>query len=53
MFFTLAVSARTPEGCAALTERALAVDPSLIRLSVGIEGPDDLVADLLGALDRA
>ena len=31
----------------------LAVDPALIRLSVGIEGVDDLIADLAGALDRA
>ena len=31
----------------------LAVDPALIRLSVGIEDPDDLVADLAQALDRA
>jgi Asparagine synthase len=30
VFFTLAVSAATPEGCAALTERALAVDPSVM-----------------------
>lgn len=30
MFFTLAVSAVTPEGCAALTGRALAVDPSVM-----------------------
>ena len=30
MFFTLAVSAATPEGCTALTERALAVDPSVM-----------------------
>jgi Asparagine synthase len=30
MFFTLAVSGATPEGCAALTERALAVDPSVM-----------------------
>ncbi len=30
---------------------ALAVDPALIRLSVGIEAADDLVADLLAALD--
>jgi hypothetical protein len=28
VYFTLAVSAATPEGCAALTARALAVDPS-------------------------
>jgi cystathionine gamma-synthase len=31
----------------------LAVDPGLLRLSVGLETPDDLIADLLGALDRA
>jgi len=31
----------------------LEVDPALIRLSVGIEGIDDLIADLAGALDRA
>ena len=30
MFFTLGVSAATPEGCAALTDRALAVDPSVM-----------------------
>jgi cystathionine gamma-synthase len=31
----------------------LAVDPALVRLSVGIEDPADLVADLAQALDRA
>ncbi len=31
----------------------LEVDAALIRLSVGIEGIDDLLADLAGALDRA
>ena len=31
----------------------LEVDPSLIRLSVGIEGVDDLIDDLREALDRA
>jgi cystathionine gamma-synthase len=31
----------------------LEVDPALIRLSVGIEGVDDLIDDLRGALDRA
>jgi cystathionine gamma-synthase len=31
----------------------LAVDPALVRLSVGIEDVDDLVADLAQALDRA
>ena len=30
-----------------------AVDPSLVRLSVGIEAVDDLVADLRRALDGA
>ena len=29
----------------------LAVDPALVRLSVGIETTDDLVADLRQALD--
>jgi cystathionine beta-lyase/cystathionine gamma-synthase len=36
-----------------VSETALAVDPALIRLSVGIEGVDDLIADLRGALDSA
>jgi cystathionine beta-lyase/cystathionine gamma-synthase len=36
-----------------VSETALAVDPALIRLSVGIEGVEDLVADLREALDRA
>ena len=31
----------------------LEVDPSLVRLSVGIEGVDDLLADLERALDGA
>ena len=31
----------------------LAVDPALIRLSVGIEDADDLIADLARALDGA
>ncbi len=31
----------------------LEVDPALVRLSVGIEGIDDLLADLEQALDRA
>jgi cystathionine beta-lyase/cystathionine gamma-synthase len=34
-----------------VAETALAVDPALIRLSVGIEGVDDLIADLRQALD--
>jgi cystathionine gamma-synthase len=29
------------------------IDPGLIRLSLGVEEPEDLSADLLGALDRA
>ena len=36
-----------------VTETALAVDPALVRLSVGIEAADDLVADLARALDAA
>jgi cystathionine beta-lyase/cystathionine gamma-synthase len=28
------------------------IPPGLVRLSVGVEDPDDLVADLLRALDR-
>ena len=31
----------------------LEVDPALIRLSVGIEGVEDLIADLAQALDAA
>jgi cystathionine gamma-synthase len=31
----------------------LEVDPALVRLSVGIENVDDLIADLRGALDRS
>ena len=30
----------------------LEVDPGLLRLSVGLETVDDLIADLAGALDR-
>ena len=36
-----------------VAESALAVDPALVRLSVGIEAADDLVADLREALDSA
>jgi cystathionine beta-lyase/cystathionine gamma-synthase len=36
-----------------VSETALAVDPALVRLSVGIEGIDDLIADLRQALDGA
>ena len=31
----------------------LAVDPGLVRLSVGIEGKDDLLRDIEGALEMA
>ncbi len=36
---------------AAVVGTAQAVDPALLRLSVGIEDPADLVADLIQALD--
>jgi cystathionine gamma-synthase len=36
---------------ASVAGSALAVDPALLRLSVGLEHPDDLVADLRQALD--
>jgi cystathionine gamma-synthase len=36
-----------------VAESPLAVDPALVRLSVGIEAADDLVADLAAALDGA
>ena len=36
---------------ASLSGSALAVDPALLRLSVGIERVDDLVADLFAALE--
>jgi hypothetical protein len=39
MFFTLGVSAATPESCAALTDRALAVDPSVMP----VPGPAGVV----------
>jgi cystathionine gamma-synthase len=35
-----------------VSETALEVDPALVRLSVGIEGVDDLIADLRQALER-
>ena len=38
---------------ASVAGSALEVDPALVRLSVGIEGVDDLVADLSAALDGA
>ena len=37
---------------ASAVDSPLAVDPALVRLSVGIETIDDLVADLRQALDR-
>jgi cystathionine gamma-synthase len=60
--FTLAESLGGVESLievpAAMTHMSVAgspleVDPSLVRLSVGIEGVDDLVADLQRALDEA
>ncbi len=60
--FTLAESLGGVESLveipAAMTHMSVAgspleVDPALIRLSVGIEGIDDLIADLTQALDRA
>jgi cystathionine beta-lyase/cystathionine gamma-synthase len=60
--FTLAESLGGVESLievpAAMTHMSVAgspleVDPSLVRLSVGIEGVDDLIADLGRALDRA
>jgi len=38
---------------ASVTGSKLEVPESLVRLSVGIEAVDDLIADLRGALDRA
>jgi cystathionine gamma-synthase len=38
---------------ASVAASSLAVDPALVRLSVGIEAAEDLVADLAQALDRA
>jgi len=38
---------------ASVAESALEVDPALVRLSVGIEGIDDLIADMTQALDGA
>jgi cystathionine gamma-synthase len=35
------------------SDSAMAVDPGLIRLSVGIENSKDLLVDLKQALDRA
>ncbi|MBA2374235.1 MAG: PLP-dependent transferase [Chloroflexi bacterium] len=60
--FTLAESLGGVESLievpAAMTHMSVAgspleVDPALVRLSVGIEGIDDLIADLTTALDRA
>ena len=60
--FTLAESLGGVESLielpAAMTHMSVAgspleVDPALVRLSVGIEGRDDLVADLAQALDGA
>ncbi len=38
---------------ASVAESALEVDPALVRLSVGIEGIDDLITDIAQALDQA
>jgi cystathionine gamma-synthase len=38
---------------ASVSGSALEVPPALVRLSVGIESVDDLVADLLGAFEGA
>ncbi|HEX5097397.1 MAG TPA: cystathionine gamma-synthase [Acidimicrobiia bacterium] len=38
---------------ASVADSPLAVDPALVRLSVGLETLDDLLADLRGALDRS
>ncbi len=38
---------------ASVAASTLAVDPALVRLSVGIEAADDLIADLAQAIDRA
>ncbi len=37
---------------ASVADSPLAVDPALVRVSVGLETTDDLVADLRGALDQ-
>jgi len=61
-WFTLAESLGGVESLieipAAMTHMSVAgspleVDPALVRLSVGIEGVEDLIEDLRGALDRA
>jgi cystathionine beta-lyase/cystathionine gamma-synthase len=31
--------------------RQTGIEPNLVRLSIGLEHPDDLIADLLNALD--
>jgi cystathionine gamma-synthase len=36
---------------ASVADSPLAVDPALVRLSVGLETAEDLVADLRAALD--
>ena len=38
---------------ASVAGSTLEVDPALVRLSVGIEHVDDLIADLGSALDRS
>jgi len=60
--FTLAESLGGVESLievpAAMTHMSVAgspleVDPALVRLSVGIEGVEDLIADLRGAIERS
>jgi len=60
--FTLAVSLGAVESLiehphrmthASLSGSPLAIDPALLRLSVGIEDVEDLLADLRSALDVA
>jgi O-acetylhomoserine/O-acetylserine sulfhydrylase-like pyridoxal-dependent enzyme len=33
--------------------KAVGIHPALIRLSIGIESPDDVVFDILNAVDQA
>jgi cystathionine beta-lyase/cystathionine gamma-synthase len=33
--------------------KAMGISETLVRLAVGLEDPDELIADLLGALDRS
>jgi O-acetylhomoserine (thiol)-lyase len=42
-----------PRDLTAEQKRLSGITPTTARLSIGLEDPDDLVADLGGALDRA